>query len=1024
MSRSLLPNRTRSGVSAVFLLRTSITALAVLLLAAPAADAQYFGRNQVQYQTFDFQVLRTENFDIYYYEEEAEAVQLAARMVERWNARLSKVLRHQLRGRQPLILYASQPHFRQTNAIGGEPGEGTGGVTEAFKRRIVLPFAGGLAETDHVLGHELVHAYQFDMTVSPEGGGLPRALALPLWFVEGMAEYLSIGPIDSFTAMWLRDAVAREDLPTVRRLNRPEYFPYRYGHAFWAYVAGRWGDDVIGDMLQVAARQGVDTAIETVLGIDHNELSEDWHAALRKLYAPVIETTRPAEAFGEMIISRDRNGGRLNIAPTLSPDGSRLAFLSERDLFSIDLFLADARTGRVIRRLARTATDPHFESLQFLSSAGTWSPDGTQFMFAGLARGRPVLRVLNAENGRTVRTIEMQGVDEIYNPHWSPDGRRVVFSGIQGGTLDLYLTDMDGKVERLTNDMFATIDPKWSPDGRRVAFVTDRFSSDIDQLAFGNYRLAIVDVETRRVQPLGGFPEGRNINPRWTPDGRSVVFIGEPDGIANLYRLDLGTGQATKLTDIRSGVSGITALSPALSVAQDSGRVAFTAFEGNEHRIFVAESPEALHGDRVLQVTDRRAAELTPTPAGESAVAALLARPATGLPTEAAIRAAEIEDYRARLSLDHVTQPTVGVGFDRFGAFAQGGIAFLFSDMLGDHSLITALQVSGEIQDIGGGAFYVNRRGRWNWGALVDRTPYVTGGFSSGFVGNTFVEQEFRFREINHGLTGIAQYPLSRVQRVEFSGGVRRISFDREVRVRQFDPFTGRLISEDRTDLPSPDAINLGETSAALVYDTSVSGLVGPLAGQRYRMEVSQLSGTLNFTGLLADYRRYFMPVRPFTLAGRVLHYGRYGSGGEDPRLGPLYVGYPYLVRGYGVGSFQANECPPSVDGTCPVFDNLLGSRIAVANAEVRFPPFGLFTRGSYYGPLPIELAIFGDAGVAWDSETQPRFAGGERDWVRSAGLSLRANAFGFAIVELAYVRPFDRPNRGWLWQFNFTPAF
>src|SRR5688572_7702889 len=146
----------------------NVAALAafIALAVTPVANAQYFGQNKVQYEKFDFKVLTTEHFDIYYYAEEEAAVQLAARMAERWYARLSKLMRHELSGRQPLILYAAHPHFQQTNTISGGVGEGTGGVTEMFKRRIVLPFAGGLAETDHVLGHELVHAFQFDMAAA------------------------------------------------------------------------------------------------------------------------------------------------------------------------------------------------------------------------------------------------------------------------------------------------------------------------------------------------------------------------------------------------------------------------------------------------------------------------------------------------------------------------------------------------------------------------------------------------------------------------------------------------------------------------------------------------------------------------------------------------------------------------------------------------------------------------------------------------------------------------------------------
>src|ERR671919_2113740 len=218
-----------------------------LFVSASDAQAQYFGRNKVQYEEFDFKVKSTEYFDIYFYPEEAAAVELAARMAERWYARISKVLRHELSGRQPLILYAAHPHFRQTNTVGAV-GEGTGGVTEMFKRRIVLPFAGGMAETDHVLGHELVHAFQFDMASERDAQGRrigPAVMMLPLWFIEGMAEYLSIGHIDANTAMWVRDASAREKMPTIDKLDDPDFFPYRYGHAFWAYVAGRWGDRAI-----------------------------------------------------------------------------------------------------------------------------------------------------------------------------------------------------------------------------------------------------------------------------------------------------------------------------------------------------------------------------------------------------------------------------------------------------------------------------------------------------------------------------------------------------------------------------------------------------------------------------------------------------------------------------------------------------------------------------------------------------------------------------------------------------------
>src|SRR5262245_15323178 len=162
----------------------------LLTLPTTRVAAQYFGQNKVHYQEFDFKVLRTEHFDIHFYPEERDATRIAGRMAERWRNRLGQFLQYDLKGRQPVILYAGGPQFRETNVIGGDIGEGTGGVTEALRRRVVLPFAGPLQETDHVLGHELVHAFQYQITT---GAGLsiqqaPGAAVLPLWFIEGMAE--------------------------------------------------------------------------------------------------------------------------------------------------------------------------------------------------------------------------------------------------------------------------------------------------------------------------------------------------------------------------------------------------------------------------------------------------------------------------------------------------------------------------------------------------------------------------------------------------------------------------------------------------------------------------------------------------------------------------------------------------------------------------------------------------------------------------------------------------------------------
>jgi hypothetical protein len=1006
--------------------------LAAILAAAPASG-QYFGRNKVQYKDLKFQVLKTEHFDIYCYPEEKAGVEISARLAERWYARLSRILEHKLRGRQPLVLYASHPDFEQTNVIQGELSEGTGGVTEPLRRRIVLPLGGPLADTDHVIGHELVHAFQFDMTTNPNAApGQSGANRLPLWFIEGMAEYLSIGPIDQNTAMWLRDAAHLEKLPSVDKLDDPKYFPYRWGHAFWAYVGGRWGDQVVRQMLGIAASAGdVDVAIEKVLGIKTKQLSSDWQTAIRHAYEPVLaSTTRPGDT-GRLVIKGAELGGDLNVGPAISPDGRQIAFLSSRSFFSIDLYVADAVTGQIVRKLTSTASNPHFSSLQFIYSAGAWDSSSRRLAIATVISGHSTLAIFDVESGRTDRELTIPGVDEIFNPTWAPDGHAMAFTGMSQGLTDLYIYDLTAStLHRLTNDAYADLQPAWSPDGRRIAFVTDRFSTDLRSLDIGPYHLALVDTASGKVDEVQHSNSVSTINPQWAPDGTSLYFVSAPNGIPNLFRLGLSNGDITQLTNVATGLSGITSSSPAMSVAMQSGVVSFSVYEGGKYDIYVADSAARPASATTLSTN---AAVLPPTDRRPSDVAALLATATLGLPETTTYPTG---GYTPKFSLEGVGQPVIAIGASRFGAAFGGGVSLYFGDMLGNHTLATAVQFSSgltgnfSMKDTAAQAGYFNQAHRWNWGIVAGQVPYLSSGYQIGLGTSAQgepieIDQTIVYRQTERSASGIVAYPFNRAQRIEVSGGVTQMSFDQIVQTTAFSLYTGRVVVDDTSETSLAPSLTLGTSAAALVSDTANFGATSPVQGQRYRIEAAPTFGSINFTSLLGDYRRYFMPVSFYTLAVRAIHYGRYGNGGEDPRLYPLSLGYPTLVRGYDVNTFDASECVPNATSQCPAFDRLLGSRMLVGNVEFRFPllrPFGASRR--MYGPLPVELALFADGGVAWNSGERPSMLGGTRDGVSSAGVTFRVNLAGFAVGQFDVVRPLQRPGKGWIFQFNLTPGF
>lgn len=1005
-----------------------VVAAAVFVLAgASAAHAQYFGRNKVQYETFAFQIFKTDHFDLYYYPEETEAAKIASRLAERWYSRLSRFFNHDLRGRQVLILYASPAQFRQTNAVDELIGEGTGGLTEALKRRIVLPMAGSLAETDHVIGHELVHAFQYDITGSDPRLGMteaPEIMAYPLWFSEGMAEYISLGAVDPQTAMWMRDAAIHEALPSIHDLEKVTYFPYRWGHAFWSFIGAKYGDRMVASLLRSGANPSTDLkGLALQLGTDPDTLTNEWHASIRQATAAVVADAPPLTSDPRVLISRD-NGGRYNVGPRLSPDGKQVVFFSEHGRFAVDLYVADTDTGKTLHKLSSSATDPHFDSLEFLNSAGAWSPDSKTLAIAAVHAAKPVIALLDPVSGNVRKEWPLPGLDDALNPSYSPDGKWIVFSGNRGGLLDLYRVNLEsGAMEQLTADDFADLEPVVSPDGTFVVFVTERFSTNLETLEAGPLRLARLDLATKDVRLISGFLGGRHLSPQFSADGQTLTFIAEPDGIANLYRMPVDGGPVMRVSSFLTGVAGITSSSPALSMAAD-GRMAFSVFDHDSHAIYILDAQDVR--ETVAPPASRRAALLPgrDTPVGE--IQTLLADTTHGLPP--ASLTPPSQPYNRKLKLDFISQPMVSAGVGSFGAYVSGSISASFSDMLGDHSVGLFLGANGTFQDVAAQAVYANRQHRWNWAVAAEIIPNIQ--TAAGYAQNNGVvitTTEVLRRQISRGFVATAAYPLNSTLRLEVGGAAHYVSQSLDTRTLVYDAITGDLLDRQRVNAPLGTGKYLAEPTAAVVYDTSLMGATSPIYGARWRAQMSQSVGDLRYTSVLLDLRQYFMPRKPVTIALRAVHFGRYGVSSDDPFLMDYYAGYQELVRGYELrGGFDPTTCPTTANastGNCLIYNNLRGSRILVANIEVRAPLVGLLKGEMNYGRVPVEVAGFFDAGLTWNGTEIPTLAGGDRPVMRSVGGAVRANLFGFLILEASLAHPLDRPN-GFQFQLGIKQGF
>jgi len=1043
---------------------------ALFLSFAFTASAQYFGQNKVRYKKLDFQVLQTPHFEIYYYLKNEKLLKKFSQDAETWYKMHQEVFRDTFLKKNPIILYNNHPDFQQTTALQGQIGIGTGGVTEALKNRVIMPVMELNSQTRHVLGHELVHAFQYHVLLEKDSVNLENIGNTPLWMVEGMAEYLSIGKKDAFTSMWMRDAMLNRDIPSLKDLtNSNKYFPYRYGQAFWTYIGSQYGDTTIVPLFKNTAKYGYENAIRYTFGYDDRTLSGLWKNAIDEHYKPMLKAdSSQIKITGTKIID-NKNAGNMNVAPALSPDGKYLAFMSEKDLFGIDLFLADAKTGRIIRKLTSQISNGHIDDFNFIESAGAWSPDGKQFAFSIFSQGKNQLMIINVANGTTLLQTAMGRVQQFGNLTWSPNGKDIAFSGMVEGQSDIFSYNLDTKtVTQITDDVYSDYAPNYAPDGKKIVFSSDRLAIQSKNIDVVNpINLAVYSLESKQVQNLEVFPGANNLNPQFSSDSQHVYFLSNRDGFRNLYKYNFNDNSVDQLTDYFTGISGITEFSPAISIS-GTDEIVYSYYRYQRYTLYNAKL-SAFRAKRIGNKEENFNAAILPPMEnlGVNIINSNLGNFERFEKTTA--DSLKNVPYRPKFRLDYLANSGVGVSTSRFGTGISGGIVGMFSDIVGANQIIANLSVNGEIYDFGGLVGYINQKSRINWGVAISHIPYVSG-LSSYGVENVPLNDGTTSQMINYRTDIIrtfedqaqifAAYPFSKIHRFELGGAFSRYSYRVDRYSNYYDAngyFAGsqrdRISNEQASaELGIPfNSFTLYQINAGFVGDNSIFGMTGPIDGFRYRVSGEKYTGTYDFYGVTADLRKYWR-LKPVTLAVRSYSSLRIGS--DADRLYPMYLGYPYLIRGYEAGSIYGTTS--NTTNNSFNIDQLTGSKISVFNFELRLP----FTGPKKLAAIPsgflfTDLNLFFDAGLAWTNDTKVKFKSeptyttaqatdtngnpafdtdgnpityqttNERVPVMSLGISLRVNIFGAFVLEPYYAFPFQRKDvKGGVFGLTFAPGW
>jgi dipeptidyl aminopeptidase/acylaminoacyl peptidase len=905
-----------------------------------------FGKNKVQYRGFDWQILKSRYFDVYYYDGEEFLAERVALLADASYDSISSYFNHDLSGRVPILIYRSGNEFQQTNVTLELLGEGVGGFTELYKNRVVLPFTGSYEELRHVVVHELTHVFNFDMLY----GGLLESIftrqylfSLPLWFLEGLTEYVSEF-WDAEAEMVMRDAAITGYYFALYEDVRG-YLAYKQGQSVIRYIARRYGRKKLTDILQsVSANRNLEKALETSIGVDSRGLTEAWSEHIKKQYWPEIALRVKPEDIGFRLTDRRKDGSFANVMPAISPDGQKIAFLSDRSGYD-DIYVMSALDGKIMKRLVKGQRTQEFESFHQLHSTISWSPDGKNIAVVSKRKDRDVINIIDADKGKVRKRIELD-FDSVYRPTFSPDGGLIGFVAADGGRPGLFTYDVaSGSVEAMHTGALEYLGFSWSPDGSEIAFSAIGPGLVDSLYVFGRvdpltkpgrdiYVLRVEDGLTRRITLCAS----EDVSPVWSPDGSKLLFISDRNGSHNLCVYDFSDSTTAQVTDVLGGIFDA-------SWSREGDRLAFTAFEGGGWDVFQVKAPlETLEPVKVLKEREWEWEAPWLRQEGIASIDSLLADAETARPDS--LLAYATEDYEKVPYKLRFTPDWVAGSFQYSTAFGLGGLTRLsVSDILGNHRIYIASDFfsSFEETDFLGIYYYLGRRIDYGGGVFHFKNYYYSDRTTMGSPIGEGKEDQL-FSERNFGGLVAMSLPLDTFRRIDFDFTAMRI--EREIYKEGYEYYEGELPVERR------ETEDLFIPRLSYVKDTTIWGSTGPVGGTRYMLSVERsivdvLGSDLSFTTGVLDFRKYLRLSRRTQFAARF-----FGASSQGTQPMTFYLGGGYTLRGYEDFEFDGNN-------------------FMLASLELRYPFIErLVTRG----PIPLSLGgvrgvFFFDIGGAWSGD-------------------------------------------------------
>lgn len=910
-------------------------------------------------------MLKTERFDIFYYPEMENLARLGASFAEEAADELENKFAFALKDRTPIIFYAANLHFKQTNTIPDFIPDGVGGFYESLKGRVVIPSNGNIRHFRRVIRHELVHVFTFNLftrVMRDYRQALDRSM--PLWFTEGIAEYWS-GEPDYQHEMIMRDAVASNYITRLEDLDRISgtYVMYKQGEAFCRFISETYGEEKLLQFIRYMWKfDRFDQLLPYVLNEPFRKIDAKWMDWVRVQYLPEMPQSSTPNQVSEPIFYRG-----FGMKPTFyrAKSGKLWVYFvgvnqQYGSVFRQEIDSLNRPIGR-LETFIQGEKSERFEAFHYFESRMDISENGI-LAFVTKSGENDALHLYDVEANRWLATYKFAPLIAMYSPNWKKREEVLTFSGIaQNGYSDIYtFNPQSQELTKITNDFYNDTDPVWHPDGKSLVFSSDRGMYGKE----GAENLFQLNVTSGEIHYLSN---GKSIDqhPIYKEDGTLLftraLFENGKWSAQNIWVQDT-TRHSRPLTRF-TGVAYNPIWTP-------NGQVVFNAVDRLRFTIRSLNKADSLLQNAKIQPPP-------PPDFNEAWQYASLSIPDS---------LAQLK-YKRRYSLDaasaQVSQNSV------YGTGTGGQV--VFSDLLGDdYWMFTLYSTEGGTRNffkrLNFQALRYERRKRVSTLYGV----YRNSGLRYDITDPDALTQYPVFWETQWGGFGGLQYPISHFTRLELSSSLA---------------YSDKAISFRGLQRK---AVLLGN-SISLIHDNALYGMTGPIAGFKSHLSLGYTTdiyqSNVNYYSLIGDVR-YYKPLLP-EVQWAIRAMGRMNVG-REARL--FYLGGSWDLRGF-----------PNLA--------VRGTHNWFASTELRFPIFRnpslLFPPLEYLGIGGLRGALFFDAAHTWKDEFRrryPQIYAGET--LAATGIGFRLSVFGALVLrydigyryeqDFALRKPFRQFFFGW----------